>query len=82
LTALGANILQLKPCIEIADGRLQVAKKYRGTFERCAAAYTEDRLKGRTDLVTGRAILASVAVSDATVRTVSEAAKSTPASAK
>ncbi len=75
LTALGANILQLKPCIEIAEGRLQVAKKYRGSFERCAMAYTEDRLKGRDDILPARAIIVSAEVASATVRAACEAVK-------
>ena len=33
--ALGANLLNLKPCIELRDGKLTVAKKYRGTYTRC-----------------------------------------------
>ena len=28
--ALGANLLSLKPCIEVRDGKMTVAKKYRG----------------------------------------------------
>lgn len=75
LAALGANILQLKPCIEITGGRLQAAKKYRGSFERCAMTYAEDRLKGREDLVPGRAILAFTEVPSGTVRAVADAVK-------
>ena len=47
---LGANLLKLRPCIEVANGKMGVAKKYRGTFAKCLETYIADRLKGRTDL--------------------------------
>ena len=42
---LGANVLKLKPCIEVVDGRMIVGKKYRGQFARCVRQYIEDHLK-------------------------------------
>lgn len=75
LTALGANILQLKPCIEVIDGRMQVVKKYRGSFERCTAAYGLDRLQGRTDLLWDRMILAYTEAPPAAVQEARAAAK-------
>lgn len=54
VTALGANLLKLHPCIEVVDGKLGVVKKYRGSMERVAAEYLHDRLDGRTDLDTRR----------------------------
>ncbi len=48
---LGANMLQLKPCIEVADGKMRVAKKYRGSFHKCLAAYVRERLEGRDDIL-------------------------------
>ena len=54
VAALGANLLQLRPCIEVHDGKMQVGKKYRGSFERCIRQYVSDRLKGRTDIRTDR----------------------------
>lgn len=52
LAALGANMLNLKPCIHLHDGRLTVAKKYRGSYTRCLTNYIKDRLEGREDLDT------------------------------
>lgn len=49
-TALGANLLNLKPCIEVKDGKMGVVKKYRGKYAKCLAAYVKDRLDGRDDL--------------------------------
>lgn len=48
--ALGANLLNLKPCIEVKDGKMGVVKKYRGNYSRCLASYVKDRLHGRDDL--------------------------------
>lgn len=50
LTALGANILNLKPCIELRSGRLTVGKKYRGSYTKCLTSYIKDRVADRTDL--------------------------------
>lgn len=53
LTAFGASLLQLKPCIEVdnEDGsRMHVGKKYRGKMERCLIEYVHNKLEGRTDL--------------------------------
>lgn len=48
--ALGANLLSLKPCIEVKDGKMVVVKKYRGHIDKCMASYVKDRLAGRDDL--------------------------------
>ena len=48
--ALGANLLNLKPCIEVRDGKMSVGKKYRGNYAKCLASYVKDRLAGREDL--------------------------------
>ncbi len=54
LAALGANILSLRPCIEVKDGKMGVGKKYRGKFDACIEKYVNERLEGRTDIVTDR----------------------------
>ena len=48
--ALGANLLNLKPCIEVKNGKMGVVKKYRGNYAKCLANYVKDRLEGREDL--------------------------------
>ena len=50
VAALGANLLQLKPCIEVVNGKMDVGKKYRGSFEKAIKQYVDDRLKDRDDL--------------------------------
>lgn len=48
--ALGANLLNLKPCIEVKNGKMAVVKKYRGNYAKCLASYVKDRLADRDDL--------------------------------
>ncbi|MBQ8236776.1 MAG: DegV family protein [Oscillospiraceae bacterium] len=48
--ALGANLLNLKPCIEVRDGKMTVVKKYRGNYAKCLANYVKERLSDREDL--------------------------------
>ena len=48
--ALGANLLNLKPCIEVKNGKMGVVKKYRGNYAKCLANYVKDRLSGRDDI--------------------------------
>ena len=50
LAALGANLLSLKPCIEVHDGTMGVGKKYRGTLGKSIVQYVRDRLEGRDDI--------------------------------
>ncbi len=47
VAALGANLLHLRPCIEVVNGAMQVEKKYRGAPEKCFTAYVRDRLNDR-----------------------------------
>ena len=57
VTALGANLLKLHPCIEVIDGKMSVVKKYRGSMEKVVGEYIRDRLTGRTDIDTSRVFL-------------------------
>lgn len=50
VAALGANLLSLKPCIEVRNGKMTVVKKYRGNYAKCLANYVKDRLNDRDDL--------------------------------
>lgn len=45
--ALGANLLNLKPCILLTDGKMGVGKKYRGNWAKVLPGYTQDRLNGK-----------------------------------
>lgn len=64
VVALGANLLNLKPCIEVKDGKMVVVKKYRGKYEKCLANYVKDRLADREDIDRGELFLTYTPVSD------------------
>lgn len=61
--ALGANLLNLKPCIEVRDGKMIVGKKYRGNFAKCLSNYVKDRLEGREDIEEGTVFITYTQVS-------------------
>ena len=44
-TALGANLLNIKPCLEMQEGLLKVCKKYRGSMEKVYVQYVQERMK-------------------------------------
>ncbi len=44
IAALGANLLKLKPCIAVLEGKMKVIKKYRGSIEKTIKDYVKDRL--------------------------------------
>lgn len=52
LAALSANVLNIKPCIEVinSSGNMRVGKKYRGALSKVLKQYTLDKIKDRTDL--------------------------------
>ncbi|MBE6982674.1 MAG: DegV family protein [Ruminococcaceae bacterium] len=72
-TALGANLLGLKPCIEVKDGKMSVVKKYRGSYSKCLAAYVKDRLADRDDLDQEHLFVTRTPVTDECLDTVKKA---------
>jgi len=72
VTAIGANLLKLHPCVEVIDGKMSVTKKYRGSIERVVTEYLHDRLDGRTDIDTERIWLVDTAFSPALADTARE----------
>ena len=50
LAALGANMLQLKPCIVVKGGKMGVSKKYRGKYAAVLPTYIADRLGDTSDI--------------------------------
>ncbi len=73
VAALGANLLQLKPCIEVKDGKMGVVKKYRGSFPKCLAAYVKDRLADREDILRDELFLTYTSVTDEALSAVKAA---------
>lgn len=71
--ALGANLLNLKPCIEVKNGKMGVVKKYRGNYAKCLATYVKDRLANRDDLDKGTLFVTRTPVTDECLNAVKNA---------
>ena len=76
VTLLGANLLRLRPCIEVRDGKMGVGKKYRGSFEKCLVQYITDKLGGRTDLELRRVFITHSGLPEQTVQKAVETVQS------
>ena len=61
---MSASLMNIKPCIEVKDGKMGVAKKYRGNLQKCLKKYVEDRLKDRDDIVKDRIFITHSGISD------------------
>ncbi len=53
LAAFGANMLSLKPCILVKNGKMGVGKKYRGKFGAVLPKYISERLGDASDVIKG-----------------------------
>ena len=68
LAALGSNLLRLKPCIEVKEGKMGVGKKYRGSFDKCVCEYITDKIGNRSDLELRRVFITHSGVPEETVQ--------------
>lgn len=73
IAAFGANLLNLKPCIEVKGGKMGVVKKYRGNYAKCLAGYVKDRLAERDDLDSNILFVTRTVVSDDCYKSVMDA---------
>lgn len=77
VTALGANLLKLKPCIEVhpeKNGSMAVGKKYRGDLHKVLVQYTKDVL-ARDDLQLDRVFITHSGISQDYIDLVRDAIK-------
>ena len=72
LAMLGANMLHIRPCIEVKDGKMGVCRKYRGTYERCLRQYIADRMRNKDDVKPRRIFLTHTGVAPQAVEAVRE----------
>lgn len=72
IQAFGATLLNIKPCIEVIDGKMDVGKKYRGKIEKSIQKYVVDRLKNRDDIVTDRIFITHSGCSDELINHVKQ----------
>ncbi|MBR3953373.1 MAG: DegV family protein [Oscillospiraceae bacterium] len=75
VAALGANLLKLKPCIEVVNGAMKVGKKYRGAYEKCALEYVKDRLEGNDNIESDIIFLTYTGVDEKLLREIEKEIK-------
>jgi len=44
IAAIGANLLKIKPCIQVVEGKMKVVRKYRGKMQVVVSEYVQDTL--------------------------------------
>lgn len=76
LAAFGANLLQLKPCIVVRDGKMGVSKKYRGRFKDVLQKYVAEQIGDGTGLDCTRVFVTHAGCDKEIVNACVEAVKS------
>ena len=59
LSMLGANLLKIKPCIQVRNGVMGVGKKYRGKFKDVILQYVDETLQDTSDILPDRIFIAN-----------------------
>ncbi len=77
VSMLGANLLKLKPCIEVKNGSMGVGKKYRGVYGRVLTEYVAERLVNTDDIDTSRVFVTHAGCDPEIVNSVVEQVKAT-----
>ncbi len=68
IAALGANLLQLKPCVAVNGGKMGVGKKYRGKFAMVLQKYIADRIGDGTGIRQNRVFVTHAGCNDEIVQ--------------
>lgn len=76
LAMLGANLLKLKPCIEVKNGSMGVGKKYRGAYGRVLSEYVDERLQDVDSIDKSRVFVTHAGCDPEIVNAVVEQVKS------
>ena len=71
--AFGANVLKLKPCIEVTGNKMISKRKYRGSYSQCLREYIKERLSGREDIVMERLFLTYTPCSESDLQAARDA---------
>ena len=77
VAALGANLLHLKPGLEMGEGKLSVYKKYRGSIKSVYRQYIAERLAGKTVRPGHVFITESGEIDDETIRELEDLIRAT-----
>ena len=75
LAAFGANMLKLKPCIEVKNGAMGVSKKYRGRYADVLKTYVSERLGDGNDIDNSRVFVTHAGCDEEVVKQVVEQVK-------
>lgn len=75
LAAFGANMLSLKPCITVKDGKMGVGKKYRGKFGAVLPKYVADRLGDASDVIRDHIFVTHAGCEEAIINSCVESVK-------
>lgn len=67
---LAATVLMLKPCIEVKDGKMDVGKKYRGSFDKVLGQYIRDKFANPEDIETENVFITHAGVDENVIKTV------------
>ena len=76
LAMLGANVLKLKPCIEVKNGAMGVGKKYRGRYADVLKTYVKERIGDGSDIDLDRVFVTHAGCDSDLVNSIVEEVKS------
>ena len=82
LAAFGANMLSLKPCIVVKDGKMGVGKKYRGKFGAVLPKYVSERLGDGSDVIQGHIFVTHAGCEPAIIQSCVDSVKAIAPEAK
>ena len=82
LAAFGANMLSLKPCIVVKDGKMGVGKKYRGKFGAVLPKYVSERLGDGSDVIKGHIFVTHAGCEPAIIQSCVDSVKAIAPEAK
>ena len=72
VAAIGANILKLKPRIDVLNGNMLSTKKYRGKTAKCFAVYADDLLKGKDNIRQNRIFITHSGIDEDIIQLVQD----------
>lgn len=72
VAAIGANLLKLKPRIDVQNGKMLSTKKYRGKTTKCFAAYADDLLKGKDNILQNRIFITHSGIDEDIIQLVQD----------
>lgn len=76
LAMMGANLLKLKPCIEVKNGKMGVGKKYRGKYDEVLKQYVKERIGDASDIDLSRVFVTHAGCDEKLVNDIVELVKS------